>query len=983
MIKLEAAHIEEVRGIHLLDIDFGRASFAVNGPNGSGKSGVIDAIEFGLTGQIGRLMGRGTKGLTIAEHGPHVDKVKFPDAAFVRLRVFIPSLNRSATITRKLSAPGKPVIDPADPDVIAALEEIADHPEVTLARRDILRFVLVEPSKRSEEIQAILKLEEIGQTRAALNTAQNRLQREHALAEQGVSSTRMTLQRHLRLQTLAIVELLKAVNGKRAMLGLAELVELTAETRLDAGLVDADKLPAFNKPSALRDLEAVAEAITSIPRLVAEDSAMILAGIARLEHDPALLTALQRRVLVEKGLELVNGRSCPLCDHAWPDEGHLLEHLRSKLEKSQDAGAIQQALLRNGLTLAGHVETLLALLRQAHRLAKGENEKACMDAIASWGKELGELKADLAHFDGLLGLKTRLASDWHEPQRELVDHLTALHDVISAKPDQSATVEAQTFLTTAQLRLEDYREAMRSEKATRAGSAAAKAAYDAYVAAMEEELNALYADIQTDFSNYYRLLNEDDESEFTAKLTPSEGRLDLSVNFYERGMYPPAAFHSEGHQDGMGVCLYLALMKRLYGADFTIALLDDVVMSVDADHRRQFCKLLKTHFPNTQFIITTHDRLWARQMSAAGLVSAKTTLTFYNWSVDTGPLVESNTDIWNDIEDALARGKVEVAAAGLRRHMEYASWQLADELGAQTVFHADGKYELGVPVFEEGPKLVAAMDRHYQLSGLVEQLPTDFVPRSLIVLPAHRDPFQSLFTDATGRFAPLEATLAKASHDRPIKVVSVWPGETQLTEPEVEALRAIAKNAGWRIKVREGHLNAAAFKDFYEDSDADVLWVIGHGEQSPFDVNATGIHMADEQLLSMPELSSFAVPNRGRRLLVLNICSSGSAQTRDGMARIGLAQELCSPDQQVVAHLWPIDYYAALAFACTFASKLPTEPAAAAFSSAVKIMRNQGDLLETIAGIQGGLAAHDRLSPDWVAAQLENVLCWGCPILFS
>ena len=49
-------------------------------------------------------------------------------------------------------------------------------------------------------------------------------------------------------------------------------------------------------------------------------------------------------------------------------------------------------------------------------------------------------------------------------------------------------------------------------------------------------------------------------------------------------------------------------------------------MSVDADHRYQFCKLLKTQFPDTQFVITTHDRLWAEQMRSAGLVTAKTSL---------------------------------------------------------------------------------------------------------------------------------------------------------------------------------------------------------------------------------------------------------------------------------------------------------------------------------------------------------------------
>src|SRR5208282_2928504 len=161
MIKLETAHIEEVRGIRKLDIDFRKEKFAISGPNGSGKSGVIDAIEFALTGQISRLTGKGTKGLSVGDHGPHLDKTKFPDAAFVSLRVFLTDLGKSATITRKLSAPKKPTIDPSDPDVLEAFAEIADHPEIALSRRDILRFILVEPTARSEEIQAILKLDEI------------------------------------------------------------------------------------------------------------------------------------------------------------------------------------------------------------------------------------------------------------------------------------------------------------------------------------------------------------------------------------------------------------------------------------------------------------------------------------------------------------------------------------------------------------------------------------------------------------------------------------------------------------------------------------------------------------------------------------------------------------------------------------------------------------------------------------------------------
>jgi len=68
-----------------------------------------------------------------------------------------------------------------------------------------------------------------------------------------------------------------------------------------------------------------------------------------------------------------------------------------------------------------------------------------------------------------------------------------------------------------------------------------------------------------------------DEDTFEARLTPSMGKLGFDVDFYGRGHFPPGAYHSEGHQDGMGLCLYLALMRHLLGDGFSLAVLDDVL----------------------------------------------------------------------------------------------------------------------------------------------------------------------------------------------------------------------------------------------------------------------------------------------------------------------------------------------------------------------------------------------------------------------
>ena len=694
MIKLESAHIEEVRGIRKLDIDFRKEKYAISGPNGSGKSGVIDAIEFGLTGHIGRLSGTGTKGLSLSEHGPHVDKTRFPDAAFVKLRVFLTDLGKSATITRKVASPKKPTIEPPDEDVKAALAEIADHPEITLCRRDILRFILVEPTKRSEEIQAILKLDEIGQIRSALNTAQNKLQTAYRNATAQVEAQRNALQMHLQIATLRADDLLDAVNQRRRLLNLPEIQELTADTQLDAGLAGEGKTLEFNKESALRDLRALSDATKDFPNLAKTEAAGIVAALAQLEADSELLLSLQRRSFIEKGLDLMDGPECPLCDTEW-DEQKLRSHLQAKLQKSGEARKLQESLLNNGAAIGREAIRIASLLTPVQRLAEVQGEAGLAQLLTGWKADLEALKVKIATVEGLTDLKERLAEGWLKAPRTLTEGLRTLTEKMNAKVDQTATLAAQTFLTTAQLRLSDYREAMRNNKAAEIAWTSAKATYEIYCSVMEDELNTLYDEVQEDFSTFYRAINEDDESTFTAKLTPTQGKLDLNVNFYDRGLFPPGAYHSEGHQDGMGVCLYLALMKRLFGDRFTFALLDDVVMSVDAGHRYQFCKLLKTHFPNTQFIITTHDRLWAEQMKSAGLVTGKTSIAFHGWTVDTGPLVESNTEIWEEIDAALAKGKVEVAAAALRHHLEYVSRLLADQLGATPSFRSDGNYELG------------------------------------------------------------------------------------------------------------------------------------------------------------------------------------------------------------------------------------------------------------------------------------------------
>jgi hypothetical protein len=101
--------------------------------------------------------------------------------------------------------------------------------------------------------------------------------------------------------------------------------------------------------------------------------------------------------------------------------------------------------------------------------------------------------------------------------------------------------------------------------AAQAQATRARKVFDVYTESTKTALESIYQKVEGDFSDYYRFLNEDDESSFAAKLTPSMGKLGFGVDFYKRGFFPPGAYHSEGHQDSMGLCLYLALMRHLQG----------------------------------------------------------------------------------------------------------------------------------------------------------------------------------------------------------------------------------------------------------------------------------------------------------------------------------------------------------------------------------------------------------------------------------
>lgn len=693
MIQFERIQIEEFRGIRSIDLALSSKSFVVYGPNGSGKSGIVDAIDFALTGSIARLTGEGTAGVSVQRHAPHVHRRDDPGAAKVALTVMDVATGDIAVLSRSVKNPGTFTLTPDTPGLRAAVSAAMEHPELALSRRELIKYIVAKPGERAAEVQALLKLDQVEVIRKVLKTASSKATAEAKTATSELELAEQSFQQHLGLSSLLSSEVLREINTKRATLRLAALEELTPNTDMLVGVGDSRKLSTLNLATSRAEAASL-QALVADNSSIRDAYAALDQNVTVFRDNPSMIDAVRHRQLLDLGLAAVEQARCPLCDLVWGSADDLRTHIGGRISETEAAARVRSDILAAAATYGASIRQLREAIDRVTPAARAFGEDDLPHDLTAWKDSLLRIEGLLNAFEAITAEDSALSEDAHRPAEVIEPGLEKLAQELQDAPDESAENAARSFLDIAKDRWARVRSARAGAAQASKVKAVAGEAYELYSHTADEAFTNLYATVEADFSRYYQFVNSDDEGAFRAELLPSSGSLDLKVAFYQLGMFPPVAYHSEGHQDGMGVCLYLALVKQLLGANFRYAVLDDVVMSVDASHRRRFAELLQTEFPDVQFVITTHDEVWARQMRTAGLVTSSSMARFYGWSVDSGPTYGVG-DAWNDIEAAIQAGDIPGAAGKLRRTLEANTADIAESIRGSVTYRSDATYDLG------------------------------------------------------------------------------------------------------------------------------------------------------------------------------------------------------------------------------------------------------------------------------------------------
>lgn len=638
-MRLSRLEIEALRGIPRgwPSIKISDGGLVVYGPNGTGKSSIIDGVEAALEKESS-LYAEKRQGVNWEKGSEHVG------GGPKRAEVF----GRSGGTEYNLST-----LDGAPSD-IADWKETAAASMFVLRRHLLLRFILSPPADRYLSLEAFFNLHEYSALEAALGGLVSSAKSVESGLEVTEQQQAQALRYRLGLEGLAEVTSSAAeafLDGTLKAAGLppAATPEERAERQVAvaqelAGIaVDANLTQLAHLKGGLQELLPSATFDVMLGQLVDLIQAYQTARTESTSSAPADFLTVARSIIADQNLT-----ECPVCEQAI-NPTLTVAALETRIAKDVKASAALTALREHLKGTALAIQTHASSFRSAFNgLSKllGENlpapykeEAALLDQIVvALGADMSvdtifgfrsALKASIASHDQVIASINEKMADSGASRRSLLANVLDALKVIET--DLGAFAATKTHLVAARQqrgmleRLAGH--ALQARRAT--------------VQGIVDRLASLA-------NEYYEFIHPgEDISQSNLEIRQvGKGSVEISSSFHGTVEHPLLHF-SESHLDTLGLCFFLA--ARRLEADtnpaFKLLVLDDVVHSVDADHRDRIARLLKEKFSDHQIVIVTHDSIFYQRLRSI-FGSSYEYIYFTNWSLEGGPVrIQASTDI--------------------------------------------------------------------------------------------------------------------------------------------------------------------------------------------------------------------------------------------------------------------------------------------------------------------------------------------------
>jgi len=640
MIVLREIRAEGFRGIRSGPVlQVGPDGLLLLGDNGVGKTSWVDAIEKPLTGKCSSVE-TGDQTLSWARHGAHILSDDPP-----RVSLIFSDGGSDYEV-------GLHTESGALPPGMRALLSAAKHCSFILRRRTLLDFINAKPQDRYQVLGSFLNLARYEFFEKGLKGIQSSLNGQIAARVDEVQRLEAALRVKLvvpvssPLDSGKILERLTRLFDDAGLAGVDDFSQITGRNKEASDLMDAfgDVL----RRGRVSALAQQCEGLASVASIIAAAQELLFAANTSSAEEHSLEGVFYAEVL-SQGLKWIGVdklTNCPLCESPI-DIASVRRSVERRLASHDKLIQLRAAVAQAKSALAGAVSRHLQAFEQV---------------ASEWPHAMDGVPTVLSEcVTALRGVNTTLASSSSADQfARVLDEINALEcDTVRGMlidavnhgkagfPDQDryallfAARDAGVASEGSHPRLEalgvDLRQLQSDvEQIVRVidhAEAGRKAAVQALINRVGGTADSFFQQIHPGEKIGAPSL------EVTERGT---GSLSLTSEFHGR-RGDPRGYYSEGHLDSLGLCLFLAIRRLHHNQhpELKLLVLDDVLHSVDGEHRLRTARLIIKEFGDHQIVITTHDRIWFENLKQLTRERNFTHQKVMSWSVDAGPAISN------------------------------------------------------------------------------------------------------------------------------------------------------------------------------------------------------------------------------------------------------------------------------------------------------------------------------------------------------
>ncbi len=692
------------------------------GPVGTLMPAILAVIEFGLTGRKNQPLFEKFNSASTAEYFTFLDEEKLDKVEQVELELCSDSMDEPFTVTRSIKWSEFPTIEPDNYNTRKIFDELSTQQLIVLSRQSIFNFWTMKPVERGEWFEkAIGKIyitDQRNRLKINYESALFNAKKSWKSPAKVAKSSRRAVLNHFQIDKVTKNEILKVVNRYRKKINLKPLTVIPKNQYFLQDDVGNYGYLLTNVYRVLRSLRNFSRLLITISRFAFKETDSLVDSLSKLKSGSKYLVWARKQGLSGENESLTAGARCMGFMYQFQEN----DSIQNRISFNSSNKPIQQlwkSIDENTSILVHRIDEILKHVSEARGVLERIGENNFMVIFDEWVLEMENLKVRLRDPIELLGLHERLQKNWagipNGLRKDIIElirsiEFTSVQYKNKKRFDEKNPDEVVEFLKLAQ---EYYQVYLRNvEKLNQAKKEVMRKqnAYTEYCELTDIELNKDCEDIDKYFHFFFRnTVGEDSDIspfDLDVKLHTKAGELHIYAGNYDRSSFPSASL-SEGIQNVMVICLYLAVMKRVNKGDISIILIDDILSLIDEDYQKRIYQLLIDTFPHAQFITAIYESTMRRQIKKIDFPRKE--IQLYGWEIGRGPKT-GQKNFWQErLANVLNIYDTRKAAHQLRYHLVGLFYNLAWDYRLHVnlpIDHLNGFDELKVEFFRSVQRFI-------------------------------------------------------------------------------------------------------------------------------------------------------------------------------------------------------------------------------------------------------------------------------------